>query len=158
MNVTGITDKIEKHAELIGVLASVWSRNKESTLGGGTKTGIMGYFTDWDPNGTGIANILKNDTDLNYLQNKLLNTSHLYSLLIKVGGGLWVAGELDLPFVGKYKSLGWKLLKAGVEAGLILPGSGPENAGRSNAYDVPFGRRSTTLQNPSLQMQNVGAY
>jgi hypothetical protein len=130
MELSGIFDKAQTHAEALGIIASVWSRSKEGDMG----QGIIGYFTDWNPNGIGIGAILKADTDLAYLKDKLFNSNHLYSLLVKIGGGLYLAGEFDLPLIGKYKTLGWKLLKAGVAAGLVLPGSGP--------YDQP-GRNET---------------
>jgi len=151
MNIDNIFSKVESHAEALGIIASVYSRTKEGDM----PQGIIGHFTDWSPNGQGIGAILKADTDLDYLQTKLFHSNHLYSLLIKLGGALWLAGELDVPYVGKYKNLGWKLLKSGVISAIVLPGSGSYGANPSAS------RRDTTLPTPNpstLTSQIRGAF
>lgn len=149
MNMDGIIGKLEKHAELVGIIASVWSRTKEGDM----PQGIIGHFTDWSPNGQGIGAILKADTDLTYVQNKLFKSTHLYTFLVKVGIGLWAAAELDLPYVGKYKTLGEKLLRAGVISALGLPGS----SGANDTGNPPMQRNSRT-GSPSSSYQIGGAF
>lgn len=118
----GITNKLEKNAEILTVLVTAYAHEQE--FGGGIG-GLFTYLTKTGPGGA-LAELQYDLNNPQWFFDKLMGKTtppHLYSAAFKLGAGLWLLGELGI--YTKYKALGKKIATGGAIAAAIMQGSGP---------------------------------
>lgn len=113
----GLTQKIESNATLAAMAAGVWLRSKE--VGGTGLTTILE---------TALYEAVKTFQSFDYVKYKLWDAGHTPQAITKAGLIVYAASELGL--INK-KALGKKIIKGGVLASIITPGSGPDKMGGS---------------------------
>lgn len=126
----GIVAKVEKHAELITILAGTYEHTMTYTPGG--IQGMIGYLTADLKGQHGPLYEIKYDLlHPDWYFDKLLNSSHLYCATFKAGAALWLAGELG--FLTKYKDLAKKVVIGSAIAAAINQGSSPSDNPRQSS-------------------------
>lgn len=123
LNVSGIMGKLQKNADWVAGLASVYERFN------GDLTWAWQWFTKDALNE--VMNMLKNPQIIKY---KLLDSPHAYTGIFKMSLIAYLAAEAGL-IAPKYKTLAVKAMKGSGVAALVLPGSGPipENNSHRNS-------------------------
>ena len=137
-----VLGKLEDNAMLLTVLGASYARMSED---GDAINGLIHHFTTFSTT-DGVVSELLADFGLKAgsgdmaatLKWKLWDSPHLYTLLIKLGIGAYLAGELG--FIGaRYKKLGVNVGKGAAIAALLMPGSGnsqqtPQNTMSKSVY------------------------
>jgi hypothetical protein len=131
LNLDSIVSKLEKHGELLTLIGTAYSHEKE--FGGGFGT-LFGYATN-DITGKGNGPLYELKYELEhpdwFLDKLLGNTTppHLYSTAFKLGAGVWLIAELT-GYLNKYKPLAEKVAKGAMLSAALMQGSGPYDQGQ----------------------------
>jgi hypothetical protein len=135
MNIEGtaknIIGKIEDNAMLLTVLGAAYARAAEDGDPlTNTASGLIPQFTTFNTQ-AGVISELMADVGMKpgtafptTLIWKLWGSPHLYTMLIKVGLGVWAAGKLGV-IPARFEKLGVNVAKGAAITALLMPGSGP---------------------------------
>jgi len=132
---------IEKHAAVLAFVGSVYARHAEYTGDPALiLANLTSHFTNLniprsDQVGMGgygaLGEAVLSIQNPRILADKLFG-KHAFGTLVKVGVGLWLAGELGIV-PGRYADIGKKVATGAGVAALVMPGSSGSNSGSNSS-------------------------
>lgn len=128
MNLGGIVSKLANNADILAAGGALYSRAVEANPT--DPLGEIMRMLDFTRTDGGPIYELKQLTTFQGIKYKLWDAPHLAQLLIKIGVGAYVAGELGL-LNSKWANLGKKIAKSSAIIAAITPGSGPKSGQQS---------------------------
>jgi len=122
MNISGIQSKLEKNANLVALGVGVYGRTMEGDVN------LETIIKD------SLFELVRTFHSFEQIKWKFWSAPHVPQAIIKIGAGLVLASEVGLL---NKKALGWKILKGGLLAAAVTPGSGA-NSIQNNFQNAPI--------------------